>query len=129
MSISADVAPWPKGLHIRLLTGAPRIWEVTWSFASPDRRAAFASPNRDGDVRVAWRRVGDDGIYRCSRPAPARRPSPEFSASRHDGRASMALLFGNGRKAHVMEGDRIPIGDPLANSLAQRPRLGFLRKV
>jgi hypothetical protein len=57
-------SPWPKRLRIRRLTGAPRIWEITWSFASPDGRATFEFVNREGEVRVLWRRIGDHGVYR-----------------------------------------------------------------
>jgi hypothetical protein len=57
-------SPWPKRLRIRRLTGAPPIWEVTWSFASPDGRATFEFVNRDGEVRVLWRRIVDHGVFR-----------------------------------------------------------------
>jgi hypothetical protein len=46
------------------MTSAPGIWELTWSFASPDGRATFEFVNREGEVRVLWRRIGDHSIYR-----------------------------------------------------------------
>ena len=45
------------------MTSAPRIWEMTWSFAGPDGRATFEFVTRDGEVRILWRRIGDHRIF------------------------------------------------------------------
>jgi len=45
------------------MTSAPRIWEMTWSFASSDDRATFEFIQRDDEVRVLWRRIGYHAIY------------------------------------------------------------------
>ena len=55
---------WPKRLRVHPMTSAPGIWELTWSFASPDGRATFEFVNREDEVRVLWRRIGDHSIYR-----------------------------------------------------------------
>lgn len=60
---SGGQAPWPARLRVRRMTQAPGIWEMTWSFASPDGRATFAFVQREGDVRVLWRRIADHGVY------------------------------------------------------------------
>lgn len=54
---------WPKALRVSRLRGRSEIWEMTWSFASPDGRATFAFV-RDGDEWYClWRRVGDHGVF------------------------------------------------------------------
>jgi len=55
---------WPKRLRVKRMVSAPGIWELTWSFSSPDGRATFEFVNREGEVRVLWRRIGDHSIYR-----------------------------------------------------------------
>lgn len=61
---SSGRAPWPKSLRVRRMAGAPGIWEMAWSFSSPDGRATFEFVDRDGDIRVLWRRIGDHSIYK-----------------------------------------------------------------
>lgn len=61
---SGQMDGWPKSLRVRRLTSAPRIWEMTWSFASPDGRATFEFVERDREVMVLWRRIGSHAIYR-----------------------------------------------------------------
>lgn len=61
---SGDKGAWPKRLRVHPMTSAPGIWELTWSFASPDGRATFEFVNRSGEIRVLWRRIGDHSIYR-----------------------------------------------------------------
>lgn len=61
---SGGRSAWPQRLRVRRMSSAPRIWEFTWSFASPDGRATFEFVNRDGELRVLWRRIGDHSIYR-----------------------------------------------------------------
>lgn len=53
--------PWPATLRIKP-THAPGIWEMTWSFASPDGRATFEFFEEDGEHGIRWRRVGDHRI-------------------------------------------------------------------
>jgi hypothetical protein len=57
-------SPWPKRLRVRKMTSADRIWEMTWSFASPDGRATFEFVKREDEMRVLWRRIGNHSIYR-----------------------------------------------------------------
>jgi hypothetical protein len=67
---AADIAatghdnPWPRGLRIKRVSGTRGIWEMTWSFSSPDGRATFEFVHRDGEIRVLWRRIGHHGIYK-----------------------------------------------------------------
>ncbi|CAB4901057.1 unannotated protein [freshwater metagenome] len=46
------------------MVSAPRIWEMTWSLARPDGRATFEFIERDGEVRILWRRIGNHSIYK-----------------------------------------------------------------
>ena len=55
--------PWPRGLRIRSVEGAPGIWEMTWSFAGPDGRATFEWVEIDGEPAVRWRRIGGHAIF------------------------------------------------------------------
>ncbi len=55
---------WPAALRVSPLKGTTAIWEVTWSFASPDGRAAFALVTVDDELRCRWRRVGDHDVFR-----------------------------------------------------------------
>lgn len=54
---------WPASLRVSRLRSAPGVWEMTWSFASPDGRATFEFVNVDGALLVRWRRVGDHSVY------------------------------------------------------------------
>lgn len=55
--------PWPKGLRVKPMQGAPGVWEMTWSFAGPDGRATFEWIEIDGQPAVRWRRVGGHAIF------------------------------------------------------------------
>lgn len=55
---------WPAALRVRQLTGARGIWEMTWSFASPDGRATFEFVTVEGERRLRWRRIGDHSVQR-----------------------------------------------------------------
>lgn len=55
---------WPAALRVSPMKGTSGIWEMTWSFSSPDGRATFEFIQRDGDTICRWRRVGDHGVYR-----------------------------------------------------------------
>lgn len=55
---------WPKRLRVHPISSAPSIWELTWSFSSPDGHATIEFVTREGEVRVLWRRIGDHSIYR-----------------------------------------------------------------
>lgn len=55
---------WPASLRVKSMRGAPGIYEMTWSFASPDGRATFEFVTIDGVLYCRWRRVGDHGVYR-----------------------------------------------------------------
>lgn len=62
--LGGQIYVWPKSLRVDALTGAAGIWEMTWSFASPDGRATFQLVRVDGEWYCRWRRVGDHGVYR-----------------------------------------------------------------
>lgn len=55
---------WPKRLRVNKMSSLKGIWEMTWSFASPDGRATFEFVDVDGDARVRWRRIGGHHIYK-----------------------------------------------------------------
>lgn len=43
---------WPGSLRVRAVTGAPGIWEMTWSFAGPDGCATFEYVLIDGEPGI-----------------------------------------------------------------------------
>lgn len=54
---------WPARFRVKQMKGHGGIWEMTWSFASPDGRATFEfDRDEDGPV-LRWRRIGYHGIY------------------------------------------------------------------
>lgn len=55
--------PWPAGLRVKSVRGAPGVLEMTWSFASPDGRATFELITVNGHLRCRWRRVGDHSVF------------------------------------------------------------------
>ena len=55
---------WPAALRVSRMRGAPGVWEMTWSFSSPDGRATFEFVTVDDERCLRWRRVGDHVIYR-----------------------------------------------------------------
>ncbi len=58
---SAD--SWPKSLRVKSVRSAHGIFEMTWSFASPDGRATFEFITFDNELAVLWRRVGDHEVF------------------------------------------------------------------
>jgi hypothetical protein len=62
--VANPAAPWPKKLRAKGVKSAPGIWEMTWSFASPDGRATFEWILIDGEPAIRWRRVGGHAILR-----------------------------------------------------------------
>lgn len=54
---------WPASLRVAELKNTRRIFEMTWSFASPDGRATFQLEQVDGEWFCVWRRIGDHGVY------------------------------------------------------------------
>ncbi len=54
---------WPTRLRVRRMTSVRGVWELTWSFASPDGRATFEFVTLAGEVRVRWRRIGDHRVF------------------------------------------------------------------
>lgn len=56
--------PWPASLRVKPVRSAPGVWEMTWSFASPDGRATFELITVEGEPRCRWRRVGDHGVFK-----------------------------------------------------------------
>ena len=54
---------WPRALRVTRMRGRHHIWEMTWSFASPDGRATFELFRVNNEWRCRWRRVGDHSIY------------------------------------------------------------------
>lgn len=68
-----DGTAFPARLRVKPITGAPGVFEMTWSFAGPDGRATWEWVEVDvSDVAgrsskapaVRWRRLGDHGILR-----------------------------------------------------------------
>lgn len=55
---------WPAALRVSLMKSAPGVWEITWSFASPDGRATFEFVSDDAGLILRWRRIGDHSIYK-----------------------------------------------------------------
>lgn len=54
--------PWPKGMRVKPVKGAPGIWELTWSMNDPDGRATWEWVDVRGEPAIRWRRVGDHGV-------------------------------------------------------------------
>lgn len=54
---------WPGRLRVRRMISAPRVWEMTWSFAGPDGRATFEFVEQGGATCVRWRRIGTHRVY------------------------------------------------------------------
>lgn len=55
---------WPAALRVAPIRGTKGIWEMTWSFASPDGRATFEFVTRDDVPACRWRRIGDHGVFK-----------------------------------------------------------------
>jgi hypothetical protein len=55
---------WPASLRVKTVQSAPGVWEMTWSFASPDGRATFEFVTVAGELRCRWRRVGDHDVFK-----------------------------------------------------------------
>jgi hypothetical protein len=55
---------WPAALRVSPLRGASGLWEMTWSFASPDGRATFEFVRRGDEIVCRWRRIGDHSVFR-----------------------------------------------------------------
>jgi hypothetical protein len=54
---------WPRRLRVARLRGTGGLWEMTWSFASPDGRATFEFVRREGELVCRWRRMEDHGVF------------------------------------------------------------------
>lgn len=55
--------PWPASLRVRPVRSAQGVFEMTWSFASPDGRATFELVTVDGEIRCRWRPLGDHDVF------------------------------------------------------------------
>jgi hypothetical protein len=55
---------WPAAFRVSPMKGTRGIWEMTWSFASPDGRATFEFVERAGGLSCRWRRIGDHGVFK-----------------------------------------------------------------
>lgn len=55
---------WPAALRVSPMKSASGVWEMTWSFASPNGRATFEFVQDDQGMIVRWRRTGDHSIDR-----------------------------------------------------------------
>ena len=55
-------AAWPGKLRVKIVVGAPGIWEMTWSFAGPDGRATFEWIEIEGEPGIRWRRIGGHAV-------------------------------------------------------------------
>lgn len=54
---------WPAALRVSPIKGARGVWEMTWSFTSPDGRATFEFVRRHGEMVCRWRRIGDLSVF------------------------------------------------------------------
>jgi hypothetical protein len=52
-----------KKLRIKALSGAPGVFEMTWSFSGPDGRATFEFFSTNGELAIRWRRIGSHTIF------------------------------------------------------------------
>ena len=64
----ADIR-FPAALRVKAVQGAAGVFEMTWSYASPDGRATFEwaeVTNDDGtsEPMVRWRRIGTHAIFK-----------------------------------------------------------------
>lgn len=55
---------WPAALRVSPMKSVAGVWEMTWSFASPDGRATFEFVSDTNGLLVRWRRLGDHSVYR-----------------------------------------------------------------
>lgn len=55
---------WPASLRVKSMKYAPGIYEMTWSFKSPDGRATFQLLNDERGTYCRWRRIGNHSIFR-----------------------------------------------------------------
>ena len=55
---------WPAALRVSPMKSAAGVWEMTWSFASPDGRATFEFARDDQGMMLRWRRIGDHKVYK-----------------------------------------------------------------
>lgn len=71
----ADGTPFPAAVRVKVVRGAPGVFEMTWSFAGPDARATWQWGHVDvtddqgrttRHTAVVWRRIG--GHHVLSRP-------------------------------------------------------------
>jgi hypothetical protein len=62
--VANPAARWPASLRVKPVRGASGVFEMTWSFASPDGRATFELVTRNGELRCRWRRVGDHDVFK-----------------------------------------------------------------
>jgi hypothetical protein len=54
--------PFPDRLRVKPVVGARGLFEMTWSFASPDGRATFEWVDLDGEPAIRLRRIGGHRI-------------------------------------------------------------------
>lgn len=62
--VSDSATPWPAALRVKSVRSAPGVFEMTWSFASPDGRATFELVTLDDELRCRWRRIGDHDVFK-----------------------------------------------------------------
>ena len=55
---------WPAALRVSPMKSAAGVWEMTWSFASPDGRATFELIHDEAGLILRWRRIGDHSVYK-----------------------------------------------------------------
>jgi hypothetical protein len=60
---ASPAAKWPRSLRVKRMSGHPRVWEMTWSFAGPDGRATFEWVTVEDEPAIRWRRVGGHEIF------------------------------------------------------------------
>lgn len=61
---TAPPCRWSAALRVHPMKSAAGIWELTWSFSSPDGRATFEFVSDQKGLLLRWRWIGDHSIYR-----------------------------------------------------------------
>ena len=53
-------------MRVGRVTGHRKVWEMTWSFTSPDGRATFHLDQDEagGELTLVWRRIGRHDIFK-----------------------------------------------------------------
>lgn len=62
---SGQEPAWPTTMRVGRVSGHPTVWEMTWSFASPEGRATFHLDDGDGGhLTLVWRRIARHDTFK-----------------------------------------------------------------